>query len=92
MSGDVTNFRTPHGAKNWHVRLNGDTNNTAEIVQAGTSSAGTWTHNFLERHSNTLPADDQPIAVTGQFDASIPNVRHIVGAFGAHRTTAPIGQ
>ena len=38
----------------------------------------------------TQRIDDQPIAVTGRFDASIPNVRHIVGAFGAHRTTDPV--
>ena len=99
VSGDVTNFQTPHGAKNWHVKLNDDlnddNNNTAEIVQTDTSSTGTWEHKLLARHANALPAnvaDDQPIAVTGRFDVSIPNVRHIVGAFGAHRTTGPIGQ
>ena len=88
--GDVTNFRTTHGAKNWNVKLKDD--NTAEIDQPGTSSDGVWAHSFLDRHDNVATADDQPIAVTGRFDVSIPNVRHIVGAFGAHRTTDPIGQ
>ena len=95
VEGDVTNFRTTHGTKNWHVKLNKPNDNrvyTAEIVQAGTSSTGTWTHEFLARHGNVDEGDAQPIAVTGRFDVSIPNVRHIVGAFGAHRTTAPIGQ
>ena len=97
VEGDVTSFRTTHGAKNWHVRLTGDGDDTgiepdARIVQAGTSSTGTWEHSFLARHGNRAMADNQPIAVTGRFDVSIPNVRHIVGAFGAHRTTAPIGQ
>ena len=91
VNGDVTNFRsTQHGSKdNWHVKLNNDL--SAEIVQAGTDSDGTWERNFLARHDNiTAAVDDQPIAVTGRFDASIPNVRHIVGAFGAHRTTDPV--
>ena len=86
--GDVTNFRTTHGAKNWNVKLKDD--NTAEIDQPGTSSDGVWAHSFLDRHDNVATADDQPIAVTGRFDVSIPNVRHIVGAFGAHRTTGPV--
>ena len=100
VEGDVSGFRTTHGAKNWVVSLDrsavGAADGTAEIVQAGTSSTGTWTHEFLARHDNVDDnvddGDDQPIAVTGRFDISIPNVRHIVGAFGAHRTTAPIGQ
>ena len=97
VEGDVSGFRTTHGAKNWVVSLDrvsdvGADDGTAEIVQAGTSSTGTWEHSFLARHSNVATADDQPIAVTGRFDVSILNVRHIVGAFGAHRTTAPIGQ
>ena len=90
VEGDVTNFQTTHGAKNWHVKL--ENGGDAEIVQAGvTDSTGTWAHSFLARHGNVPTADTQPIAVTGQFDASIPNVRHIVGAFGAHRTTDPLG-
>ena len=88
VEGDVTNFRTTHGAKNWHVKLADD--DVATIVQTGASSSGSWTHEFLERHSAAATADNQPIAVTGRFDASIPNVRHIVGAFGAHRTTDPV--
>ena len=95
VEGDVTNFRTTHGTRNWHVKLTKDTDGdagAAEIVQAGTTnSTGTWEADFLARHGNVLPSvDDQPIAVTGRFDASIPNVRHIVGAFGAHRTTDPV--
>ena len=96
VEGDVSSFRTTHGTKNWVVSLGrvstvgGD--GIAEIVQAGTDSTGSWTHEFLARHANVAAADDQPIAVTGRFDVSIENVRHIVGAFGAHRTTAPIGQ
>ena len=99
VEGDVSGFRTTHGAKNWVVDLGrvstiGD-DGTAEIVETGTSGTGRWTHDFLQRHGNALPAnvaDDQPISVTGRFDVSIENVRHIVGAFGAHRTTDPIGQ
>ena len=95
VEGDVTNFRTTHGARNWHVKLefNADGSaGTAEIVQAGiTNSTGEWEATFLNRHDNVaVGVDDQPIAVTGRFDASIPNVRHIVGAFGAHRTTDPV--
>ena len=92
LTGDVTGFQTTHGAKNWHVRLNdgGLDGGTAEIVQAGTTSTGTWTNSFLARHTNAPTADTQPIAAVGRFDASIPNVRHIVGAFGAHRTTDPL--
>lgn len=89
VEGDVTNFQTTHGTKNWHVKLEDD--DTAEIVQAGvTNSTGAWVHSFLARHANAPTTDAQPIAVTGRFDASIPNVRHIVGAFGAHRTTDPL--
>ena len=95
VEGDVTGFQTTHGARNWHVKLTKDSDGTAgaaEIVQAGTTnSEGTWEATFLARHENILATvDDQPIAVTGRFDASIPNVRHIVGAFGAHRTTGPV--
>ncbi len=95
VEGDVTNFRTTHGTRNWHVKLTRDPDGedgSAEIVQAGTTnSTGTWDADFLARHDNVLASvDDQPIAVTGRFDASIPNVRHIVGAFGAHRTTDPV--
>ena len=98
VQGDVTNFRTTHGTKNWHVRLNptsaspANATGTAEIVQAGTSSEGMWERTFLARHGMVDEDDEQPIAVTGRFDVSIPNLRHIVGAFGAHRTTDPIGQ
>ena len=94
VEGDVTSFRTTHGTKNWHVRLRKDADGSAgsaEIVQAGTTSTGVWEANFLDRHDNvSATVDDQPIAVTGRFDASIANVRHIVGAFGAHRTTDPV--
>ena len=93
VEGDVTNFRTTHGTKNWHVELLSaadDDGNTAKIVQADTNSTGAWEHSFLERHDNVATADAQPIAVTGRFDVGIPNVRHIVGAFGAHRTTDPL--
>ena len=96
VEGDVSSFRTTHGTKNWVVSLDRVNtvggNGTAQIVQAGTSSTGTWEHSFLARHSTVATADAQPIAVTGRFDVSIPNVRHIVGAFGAHRITAPVGQ
>ena len=98
VQGDVTNFRTTHGTKNWHVRLNptsaspANATGTAEIVQAGTSSEGMWERTFLARHGMVDEDDEQPIAVTGRFDVSIPNLRHIVGAFGAHRTTDPVGQ
>ena len=95
VEGDVTKFMTTHGARNWHVKLERDADGSggsAEIVQAGTTnSIGVWEATFLARHDNVTPeVDDQPIAVTGRFDASIPNVRHIVGAFGAHRTTDPV--
>ena len=96
VEGDVSSFRTTHGAKNWVVSLDRvgtvGGKGTAEIVQPGTGSTGAWEHSFLERPVTRLVGDNQPIAVTGRFDVSIPNVRHIVGAFGAHRTTAPIGQ
>ena len=94
IEGDVTSFKTTHGNKNWHVRLlktADDDNNTAEIVQTGFAGTGSWTSQFLARHDDFDASDDQPIAVTGRFDVSNP-VRHIVGAFGAHRTTDPIGQ
>ena len=90
VEGDVTAFKTTHGAKNWHVRLNNDVGKTAEIVQGSADSSGTWVHTSLMRHDNVGTADNQPIAMTGRFVASIPNVRHIVGAFGAHRTTDPL--
>ena len=96
VQGDVSNFRTAHGAKNWHVSLNmtdataGDTSGDAEIVQTGTNSTGTWERTFLARHADVATTDTQPISVTGRFDVSIPNLRHITGAFGAHRTTDPI--
>ena len=104
VSGDVTNFRTPHGAKNWHVKLTGDGDDDdtvpdARIIQTGTISTGTWEHKLLARNlaDNSTPEtggvdtdDAQPIAVTGRFAVSIPNVRHIVGAFGAHRITDPL--
>ena len=95
VEGDVTGFQTTHGARNWHVKLTRDddgSGGSAEIVQAGTTnSMGSWEAQFLARHTNVPDTvDDQPIAVTGRFDASIPNVRHIVGAFGAHRTTDPV--
>ena len=97
VEGDVSGFRTTHGAKNWVVSLDrvgtAGVDGTAEIVQPGTGSTGAWEHSFLARPETLrLAGDNQPIAVTGRFDVSIPNVRHIVGAFGAHRTTAPIGQ
>ena len=93
VKGDVTDFRsTQHGSKdNWHVKLDSNADQSAIIVQSGTSSTGTLDYDFLNRHDNiAATVDDQPIAVTGRFDASIPNVRHIVGAFGAHRTTDPV--
>ena len=97
VEGDVTGFQTTHGTKNWHVRLTGDGDDAdslpdARIIQAGTSSTGVWEYSFLARHGNVATVDDQPIAAVGRFDVSIPNVRHIVGAFGAHRTTDPITQ
>ena len=98
VDGEVTDFKTTHGAKDWDVDLEkvaigSATAGMAKIIQTGADSTGSWTHDFLQRHDNALPADiadDQPISVTGQFVARIPNVRHIAGAFGAHRTTDPL--
>ena len=54
VEGDVTNFRTTHGARNWHVKLEFDADGSAgsaEIVQAGiTDSTGVWEATFLARH------------------------------------------
>ena len=96
VDGEVTDFKTTHGAKNWDVDLEKagiGADGMAKTIQTGADSTGSWTHTFLQRHANALPegiADDQPISVTGRFVARIPNVRHIVGAFGAHRTTDPL--
>ena len=100
IKGNVSSFNTDRGAKAWSVILNLANNGTgnAEIEQANIPSdastrSGTWAYQFLARHGESLAenarADDQPIAAVGRFNARIENVRHIVGAFGAHRTTAP---
>ena len=100
IKGDVSGFRTDHGAKAWRVTLSTATNNdlVAAIVQAdippdASTRSGMWEYQFLARHGESLAknGDTQPIAAVGRFDARIDNVRHIVGAFGAHRTSAPIG-
>ena len=104
IEGDVSSFRTDHGAKDWRVLLNppgvedGEEATTAAIVQANippdaSTRSGTWEYQFLAPYGDSLAendsGDNQPIAAVGRFDARIENVRHIVGAFGAHRTTAP---
>ena len=74
MTGDVTNFQTPHSANNWHVKLTADGDDTANlpdatIMQTGTSGAGTWEHKRLARHANAFAANVAdgfyPIAFTG---------------------------
>jgi peptidoglycan hydrolase CwlO-like protein len=102
IEGNVSGFRTDHGAKDWRVTLNstGNGTGTAAIVQAdipldASTRSGVWGYQFLARHGNSLAentvGDGQPIAAVGRFDARIENVRHLVGAFGAHRTSQPIG-
>ena len=93
ISGTIDGFETtptggsaaPTTQATWEVDLNYDgTDHTAAIDIRGTTSSGIWSHAFVDHHDHdTLNA--QPPAVTGTFNTRIPNLLHIVGAFGAHK-------
>ena len=90
IKGNVGGFQTDQGAKSWNIVL--QDGGQARNMQTGLTSTGQWSHIFLARHVDALPADTQPIAAVGTFETDIANVRRIAGAFGVHRTSDPLGQ
>ena len=95
VSGYVDGFEaTQEGSgsavvKPWRVNLLNDDNddNTVDIalVNLTGTTAGSWSHQFVGNHTHTRAA--QPVAAVGTFNASIPNLLHLTGAFGVHRRT-----
>ena len=90
LSGKIDGFTTtptggsaaPTTSASWSVELEND--GTTEIGIRGTTSDGSWSHSFVGNHANPF-AGTQPPAVVGSFNASIANLLHLVGAFGAER-------
>ena len=100
IQGTIDSFSTrptggstaPTTSDTWVVKLTADTaaatgSGTAEIDIRGTDSTGAWTYVFAGNHA-TAPTSGEaqlhPSAMTGTFNARIPNLLHLVGAFGAH--------
>ena len=90
LSGTIDSFTTtptggsavPTTSDSWAVDLIDD--GGVKIDIRGTTSDGSWSHQFVENHEHA-PDDAQPPAVVGSFNASIENLLHLVGAFGAHK-------
>ena len=90
LSGKIEDFTTtptggsaaPTTSASWAVELEPD--GTTEIDIRGTTSDGSWSHEFVANHDNPF-AGTKPPAVVGSFNASIDNLLHLVGAFGAER-------
>ena len=84
----------PTTSSTWVVKLvaadaaNMDTltgSDSATIPIRGASSTGAWSYTFVDNHATAPTGNDQlqPPAVTGTFNTRIPNLLHLVGAFGA---------
>ena len=85
----------PTTSSTWAVKLTKsgtvlatDTNQAAKIDIQGTTSTGAWSYTFVGNHATAAPivgAQLHPSAMTGTFNTRIPNLLHLVGAFGAER-------
>ena len=82
----------PTTSSTWVVKLVGTDgagnmgdHTDATIDIRGTTSTGAWSHAFVGNHATAPTGDNQlqPPAVTGMFNTRIPNLLHLVGAFGA---------
>ena len=96
ITGTIDGFKTtptggsaaPTTASTWVVELLEDgqaTSNgggSATIDIQGTTSTGAWEYTFVGQDSTANDALKPP-AVTGTFNTRIPNLLHLVGAFGA---------
>ena len=97
IDGTIDGFNTtptggstaPTTVNTWEVDLTNDgtvgsaaTDGVATIDIPGTTSTGAWSHAFAGHHS-TVAANSKPPAVTGTFNTRVPNLLHLVGAFGA---------
>ena len=100
IEGTIDGFTTtptggsaaPTTSGSWAVKLMRDTTTSSVKVDIrGTTSTGSWSHQFVDNHENVLQVgpDDNvqpaPPAVVGSFNARIENLLHLVGAFGAHK-------
>ena len=94
LSGKIENIMTGDVARDWTVTLmGGDAVGDAAAINAlddTTLRAAEWQINpSLKATGQWDPilyggdADDYPTAVTGEFEAGIDNLAHIIGAFGA---------